>query len=189
MDLESENGNEYIYYTSVTAWTGATESTTIYIYYKEGNGIRKYYTSCGDTKSMSCLTFVGKNKLYKSDACNDFRYNYQYMAGYHRYFFNCNLPYFTESADDDGYKFYTSVKAWDAPTESTILYIYYKEGNGVRKYYSSCGDEPDSKNCYLFVKRNKYYNNMECNDYRRKYHFTASTHDYYFNCDLPYFTE
>ena len=186
---ESNNESDYIYYTSVTAWTDATESTTLYIYYKEGNGVRKYYTSCGDSQSDVCHLYVGENKLYNSDACSDFRHNYQYMSGYHKYFFNCNLPYFTEAVDDNGYKFHASVKAWDDPTEYTVLYIYYKEGNGVRKYYSSCNDDPDSKTCHLYVKRNKYYMSNDCNDYRRNYQYIASYHDYYFNCDLPYFTE
>ena len=93
---KTEMGNDYIYYTKVTAWYEATESTTLYIYYKEGNGVRKYYSSCGDSESMTCLLYVGKNKNYQNRSCNDYRRNYKYRAYYKDYYFNCNLPYMVE---------------------------------------------------------------------------------------------
>ena len=90
--------NDYVFYTTVKAWTEATESTILYIYYKEGNGVRKYYSSCGDDRSMTCLLYVKKNVLYNSDACDDFRRNYKYIATYTDYYFNCDkgLPYMVE---------------------------------------------------------------------------------------------
>ena len=95
---KAETDNDYIFYTTVKAWTEATESTILYIYYKEGNGVRKYYSSCGDTRSMTCLLYVKKNELYKSSACDDFRRNYKYLAYYGDYYFNCErgLPYMVE---------------------------------------------------------------------------------------------
>lgn len=90
--------NDYVFYTTVKAWTEATESTILYIYYKEGNGVRKYYSSCGDSRSMTCLLYVKKNVLYQSNACDDFRRNYKYLAYYGDYYFNCDkgLPYMVE---------------------------------------------------------------------------------------------
>lgn len=91
-------GNDYIYYTSVTAWSTATDSETYYIYYKEGNGVRKYYSSCGDTRSMTCLLYVKENELYGSNTCKDFRRNYKYRIDYGAYYFNCSkgLPYMVD---------------------------------------------------------------------------------------------
>lgn len=95
---ETEANNDYVYYTAVKAWEEPTESTTLYIYYKEGNGVRKYYSSCGDDRSMTCLLYVKKNELYKSSACNDFRRNYKYRTYHSTYYFNCErgLPYLVE---------------------------------------------------------------------------------------------
>lgn len=87
----TRTGNDYIYYTSVIAWSTATDSETYHIYYKEGNGVRKYYSSCGDTRSMTCLLSVKENELYGSNACKDFRRNYKYRTGgYHAWYFNCS---------------------------------------------------------------------------------------------------
>lgn len=96
---QPEENNDYIFYKSVVAWTEATESTTLYIFYKEGNGVRKYYSSCGDDReARTCMLYVKKNVLYKSSACNDFRRNYEYVAYYGDYYFNCDggLPYMVE---------------------------------------------------------------------------------------------
>lgn len=95
---KTDTDNDYIFYTTVKAWTEATESTILYIYYKEGNGVRKYYSSCGDSRSMTCLLFVKKNVLYQSSACDDFRRNYKYIAYNGDYYFNCDkgLPYMVE---------------------------------------------------------------------------------------------
>lgn len=94
----ADNSNDYIYYTSVTAWSSATDSEIYYIYYKEGNGVRKYYSSCGDTSSMTCLLFVKENELYKSEECRDYRRNYKYRTYHSAYYFNCNkgLPYMVD---------------------------------------------------------------------------------------------
>lgn len=180
--------NDYIFYTTVTAWKEATESTTLYVYYKEGNGKRIYYTSCDNTQSDVCHLYVEKNKLYQSDACKDFRHNYKYTAGYSHYYFNCNLPYYTEPDDGSGYTFYTAVTAWTEATESEILYIYYKEGNGIRKYYSSCGEDLSST-CHLYVGKNELYLSNSCNDFRRNYKYKAYHRDYFFNANLPSLTE
>ena len=97
---EEDSGicNDYIYYTSVTAWSTATDSEIYHIYYKEGNGVRKYYSSCGDTRSMTCLLYVKENELYGSSVCKDFRRNYKYLIQYPTYYFNCNkgLPYMVD---------------------------------------------------------------------------------------------
>lgn len=92
---KTEMGNDYIFYTTVTAWIEETESTTLYIYYKEGNGVRKYYSSCGNSESMTCLLYVKENELFKSPSCKDYRRNYKYRTYHSAYYFNCNsgLPY------------------------------------------------------------------------------------------------
>ena len=95
----TRTGNDYIYYTSVIAWCTATDSETYHIYYKEGNGVRKYYSLCGDTRSMTCLHYVKENKLYGSNACKDYRRNYKYRIGDDKgCFFNCSkgLSYMVE---------------------------------------------------------------------------------------------
>jgi hypothetical protein len=98
----SEPENDFIYYTSVTAWEDVTESITLHIYYKEGNGVRKYYTSCNDSRSGVCYLYVEKNKLYNSSSCKDFRRNYRYNTAYGTpYYFNCNLPYMIDSTPDE----------------------------------------------------------------------------------------
>ena len=42
--------------------------------------------------------------------------------------FDTDNRHFREAETDNDYIFYTTVKAWTEATESTILYIYYKEG-------------------------------------------------------------
>jgi uncharacterized protein YxeA len=92
-----DKGNDFVYYTRVEVWTEATESEINHIYYKEGNGVRKYYCTCDDTKSTTCLLYIRKNELYRSNKCNDFRRNYQYCTYWGTpHYFNCKLPYFTE---------------------------------------------------------------------------------------------
>ena len=85
--------NDWIYYTCVTAWTDATESQTIYIYYKEGNGVRKYtyenYKFSSDEIRGTCI--VSENEYYRDSNCKDFRRKYRwYVCGL---YFNANLPY------------------------------------------------------------------------------------------------
>lgn len=80
-------GNDFEYYTSVTAWTDETESSTIYIFYKEGNGVRKYYT-CSVKNGYDIFYPVYKNECYRK--CNDYRRNYQYASSHGC--FNANLP-------------------------------------------------------------------------------------------------
>lgn len=92
-----EKGNDFIYYTCVKAWTEATESQINYIYYKEGNGVRKYYCTCDDTQNTTCLLYVKKNPLYKNEVCDDFRKNYKYCTYWgDPHYFNCDLPLFVE---------------------------------------------------------------------------------------------
>lgn len=97
---KTEMGNDFIYYTKVTAWHEETDSYTIYIYYREGNGVRKYYSGRNPSISGGVASYepIRKNSLYHSSACNDFRRNYRYVEGPSHYlmYFNCNLPYFNE---------------------------------------------------------------------------------------------
>ena len=82
-----EMGNEPEYYTSVTAWYDETESQTIYIFYKEGNGVREYY-ACSVKNGYDVFYNVTYNSCYRS--CNNYTRNYRYESrlGY----FNANLP-------------------------------------------------------------------------------------------------
>ena len=89
-----ESGNDWIYYTSVKAWYSETEYTTLYIWYKEGNGVRVYgyvnstYYSKNTTPGWQDV--VETNRLYHSKECHDFRRNYRFLAGYK--VFNADLP-------------------------------------------------------------------------------------------------
>lgn len=90
---DNNMNNDWIYYKSVTAWTEATESQTIYIYYKEGNGVRKYtyenHKLSSDKIRGTCI--VSENEYYRDSTCKDFRHNYRwYVCGC---YFNANLPY------------------------------------------------------------------------------------------------
>lgn len=88
-------GNDWIYYGQITSWRATTESRTIYIWYKEGNGVRRYGASTdrnGRPDTMFGLGTVYLNPLYKSTECTDFRRNYRYAADCCD-FFNANLPY------------------------------------------------------------------------------------------------
>ena len=91
---KTDVSNDYIYYTRVTAWSDATNSTTIYIYYREGNGVRVYAFTFGSPSESTCPSYypISKNPLYKSSSCKDFRRNYRYV-GDNTHYFNCNLPY------------------------------------------------------------------------------------------------
>lgn len=86
--------NGYDYYTRATAWSDENESTTIYIYYREGNGTRVYSFTFSAPGESTCPSYysISKNPLYQSSSCNDFRRKYRYV-GYGTYYFNCNLPY------------------------------------------------------------------------------------------------
>ena len=91
-DKQSNMSSDLVYYTSVTAWTDATESYTKYIYYREANGAREYLLAFSKDPTNRQYYSISKNPLYKSNACNDFRRNYRYES--YGYYFNCNLPYF-----------------------------------------------------------------------------------------------
>lgn len=80
-------GNEMEYFTSVTAWYEETESHTIYIFFKEGNGVRKYY-ACSQKNGYDVFYDVSYNECYGK--CNDYtrKYKYECRMGY----FNANLP-------------------------------------------------------------------------------------------------
>ena len=82
--------NNWIYYCKATGWRDSTESETMYIFYKQGNGVREYAYS-RHSESGPFLT-ITKNKLYRSPECKDFRRNYRYVGGWALYF-NANLPY------------------------------------------------------------------------------------------------
>ena len=98
---KNDMGNEWTYHSSVTAWYEATESRTLYIYYKEGNGVRKYacvFKKYADKDlyqlSLEGYDVVKENPLYNKKSCKDFRLNYRYMAGTDKlWYFNGNFPY------------------------------------------------------------------------------------------------
>lgn len=95
--VKTEMGNEYIYYTEITAWREATESDTFYLFYKEGNGERKY-TVCDSRNLDECFFshIIYDNELYHNSECKDYRKNYPYKfrsGGGFTYYFNCKLPY------------------------------------------------------------------------------------------------
>ena len=90
----TEMGNDFIYFTSTTAWRTATDSETIYIFYKEGNGVRSYYMSCD--RNPDFYYNIRSNSCYRQKNCNDYRRNYRYQAvgcGGFTWLFNANLPY------------------------------------------------------------------------------------------------
>lgn len=98
MSNKVNNGdNDYIYHGRVTAWREATESTALYIYYKQGNGVRDYYAVTSEEQQYSnfpTYLYVFKNPDYQSAGCNDFRRKYKYYAGrYPKYYFNATLTY------------------------------------------------------------------------------------------------
>lgn len=94
--------NSWTYFKSVTAWLDATESKTLYIYYKQGNGVRRYV--CCENKysgdelynvDYSHMT-IRKNDLYRSSECRDYRRNYRYTSEnglFAVFYFNADLPY------------------------------------------------------------------------------------------------
>lgn len=88
-------GSDWIYYTSVTAWYEATESETLYIYYKQGNGVRKYmYSYYKESNFQGGYYYIEENPYYRDKNCRDFRKNYRYCTGIQPiYYFNANLPY------------------------------------------------------------------------------------------------
>ena len=94
---KTHTSNDYSYYTTITAWREATESETFYIFYKEGNGERKYIVT--DSRNLDDCFFghiIYDNEYYHSSRCNDYRRNYQYSfrsAGGFTYYFNSKLPY------------------------------------------------------------------------------------------------
>lgn len=77
----------------------------------------------------------------------------------------------------EGWSYYTTVTGWDAydPTESKTFKIYYKQGNGVRKYAAEFWGG------YQIVTENSY---RGYSDYRGKYRYQAG--NYLFNANLPY---
>lgn len=91
--------NGWIFFKSVKSWTEATVSATLYIYYREGNGIREYYS--GPREHGVCDEYdpIRMNPLYQSDACDDWRRDYYWITGpsHHLYYFNSELPSFHES--------------------------------------------------------------------------------------------
>ena len=85
---------EWVYLTAVTAWykNDATESRTLYIWYKAGNGVRKYSISYRSQEDPGCCNpIVERNNCYRNSNCKGHVKNYQYEAGY--YVFNAYLPY------------------------------------------------------------------------------------------------
>lgn len=92
---KNEMNGEWTYHTSVTAWYEATESQTLYIFYKQGNGVRKYVAS----PNRNCTEYgrITLNGYYQNSSCKDYRRNYRYEmypgAPYAKYYFNANLPY------------------------------------------------------------------------------------------------
>lgn len=89
---ETDMGNDVIFHKSVEGWSTATRSTTLYIYYMEGNGEREYL--CSLYSGSRSFQHVKKNHLFRSKSCNDFRRNYQYISYDH--YFNCDLPKFNQ---------------------------------------------------------------------------------------------
>ena len=99
---DNHSNNNWVYYTSTNAWLEATESKTIYIYYKQGNGVRIYCCSghkWGNDELWNLNYYgsdISENPLFREKNCNDFRRNYKYRAstsGVSYMYFNANLPY------------------------------------------------------------------------------------------------
>ena len=175
---EQNDNDGWKYYTSVKAWYSKTESTVLYIWYKEGHGVRIYgyvnsqYNSKNATPGWNDI--VETNKLYHSKSYKSFKRDYQYTAG--NYVFNAFLPNMENDNEINGWTYYTDVIAWYSETESTILYIWYKEGNGVRVYgyvdsqYSSQTKTPGWND---IIQRNDDYQSSDYTDFRRNYPYKA----------------
>ncbi|MBP5548118.1 MAG: hypothetical protein J6X58_04400 [Bacteroidales bacterium] len=171
----------WVFHSTATAWYSATESRIVFIYYKEGNGERKYGYSIREDCVPDWDDNVTTNYLYNSRDCDDFRKNYRYMAG-PCWYFGDNVDLHI-SSDINEWKFYSTATAWHSATEPVIIYIFYKEGNGRRKYYYST---ENGKNPHWLdlVERNEEYNNGNYSDYRSRYPYKAG----YRVFDLPGFS-
>lgn len=191
--LLSKGDNPFVYYTSITAWSETTESKTYYIFYKEGNGERKYVVF--HVRELDDCPFCGYediyyNGCYQDANCNDFRKNYQYKTIFPdgmTYYFNCNLPYREKSKYP--YTYYANITAWYEATEFKTYYIFYKEGNGQRKYivFPYRNIEECERCGYDEVLNNDYYRSPQCHDYRKNYRYKYESPGgmtYYFNCNL-----
>ena len=172
------DGNEWKYFTTVKAWYSETESTTLYIWYKEGNGVRVYGYVDGSYSSKESTPgwddFVHNNKLYHSTEYKSFKRNYRYTAGH--YVFNGFLPNMQNDYEINGWTYYKDVTAWYSETESALLYIWYKEGHGVRVYgyvdskYSGQTSTPGWDD---MIRLNEDYQSSECRTFRRNYPYKA----------------
>lgn len=192
--IKSGGGNPWLFYSSITAWREATESETYYIFYKEGNGERKYVIFLVrdlDECPFCSYEEIVYNGYFQDSNCNDFRKNYQYKTVFPdgmTYYFNCSLPYREKSKYP--YVYYANVTAWYEATESETYYIFYKEGNGQRKYmvfpYRNIEECPQCG--FEEIGVNRYYRDPNCNDYRKNYQYKFASPggmSYYFNCSLP----
>ncbi|MBQ9545904.1 MAG: hypothetical protein IJU90_01265 [Bacteroidales bacterium] len=88
-DMETE----WVYYTAVTAWYkyDATESRTLHIWYKAGNGVRKYGCSTSSQSTPGIWDIVERNNCFRNSNCEGHVKKYQYQAS--NYVFNAYLPY------------------------------------------------------------------------------------------------
>ena len=166
----------WIFHSTATAWYSATESRLIFIFYKEGNGERKYGYSTSEGRVPGWDDNVTTNYLYNSRDCDDFRRNYRYKAG-SCWYFGDNVD-LNISSDISEYKFYSTATSWHSATEPVLIYIFYKEGNGRRKYYYSL-ENGKSPHGLDVVEHNENYN--RCSDYRGRYQYKAG----YRVFDLP----
>lgn len=86
--------HEWVYYTAVTAWSwyDATESRTFHIWYKAGNGVRKYGYSNSSQDMPWPDAIVERNNCFRNSNCEGHVKNYQYQTC-NSYVFNAYLPY------------------------------------------------------------------------------------------------
>ena len=161
--------NDWRFLGTATAWYSATESGVIYIYGRYGNGEWEYGYSTEKGRTPGMWNEVEANRLYASLDCRDFRRNYRYMAG--GGYFNCKYELQMPNTVN-GWTFYSTATAWMSATESEIIYIFYKQGNGVREYGFST-ENGSTPGMWDEVSKNELYQSSDCNDYRRNYRYTA----------------
>ena len=161
--------NGWKFLSTATTWYSATESCVIYIYGRYGNGEWEYGYSTKQNQTPGMWEIVTPNRLYASRDCSDFRRNYRYMAG--NSYFNCKYK-LEMPTTKNGWTFYSTATAWITATESQIIYIWYKQGNGTRQYgYST--ENGSTPGMWDEVSRNDLYQSRDCHGFERNYRYTA----------------
>lgn len=85
----------------------------------------------------------------------------------------------SDNTMSNDWTFLSTATAWYSATESAVIYIYYKYGNGEWTYGYSTerGRKPGMWNS---VSANRLYASKDCSDFRRNYKYMAGTS--FFNC-------